>query len=130
MFKKNKQIQIMDINQQEISTLIGEGFMFTGDLTGKSVVRIDGKITGNINVENGIILGEKGVIVGDIQTTSAIIYGTVNGNVKVSQLEIKKTGKVNGDIRTETLEIEFGAQYNGKLEMKQLIQAEAEEKTV
>lgn len=127
MFKKNKQVQI-DINQQEISTLIGEGFMLTGELTGKSVVRIDGRVTGNINVENGIILGEKGVIVGDIQTISAIIYGTVNGNVKVSQLEIKKTGKVNGDIRTETLEIEFGAQYNGKLEMKQLIQAE--EKTV
>lgn len=128
MFKKNKQIQIRDINQQEISTLIGEGFTLTGELTGKAVVRIDGKVTGNINVENGIILGEKGVIAGDIQTTSAIIYGTVNGNVKVSQLEIKKTGKVNGDIRTETLEIEFGAQYNGKLEMKQLIQAE--EKTV
>lgn len=128
MFKKNKQIQITDINQQEISTLIGEGFMLTGELTGKAVVRIDGKVTGNINVENGIILGEKGVIVGDIQTSSAIIYGTVNGNVKVGQLEIKKTGKVNGDIRTETLEIEFGAQYNGKLEMKQLIQAE--EKTV
>lgn len=128
MFKKNKQVQITDINQQEISTLIGEGFMLTGELTGKAVVRIDGKVTGNINVENGIILGEKGVIVGDIQTSSAIIYGTVNGNVKVGQLEIKKTGKVNGDIRTETLEIEFGAQYNGKLEMKQLIQAE--EKTV
>lgn len=128
MFKKNKQVQIMDISQQEISTLIGEGFVLTGELTGKSVVRIDGKVTGNINVENGIILGEKGVIVGDIQTTSAIIYGTVNGNVKVSQLEIKKTGKVNGDIRTETLEIELGAQYNGKLEMKQLIQAG--EKTV
>jgi cytoskeletal protein CcmA (bactofilin family) len=124
MFKKSKQVQITDINQQEISTLIGEGFTLTGELTGKSVVRIDGKVTGNINVENGIILGEKGVIVGDIQTTSAIIYGTVNGNVKASQLEIKKTGKVNGDIRTETLEIEFGAQYNGKLEMKQLIQAE------
>lgn len=124
MFKKSKQVQITDINQQEISTLIGEGFILTGELTGKSVVRIDGKVTGNVNIENGIILGEKGVIVGDIQTTSAIIYGTVNGNVKANQLEIKKTGKVNGDIRTETLEIEFGAQYNGKLEMKQLIQVE------
>lgn len=128
MFKKNKQIQIADISQQEISTLIGDGFTLTGELRGKLVVRIDGKVTGNINVENGIILGEKGVIVGDIETTSAIIYGTVNGNVKASQLEIKKTGKVNGDIKTETLEIEFGAQYNGKLEMKQLI--EAEEKTI
>lgn len=124
MFKKNKQIQITDISQQEITTIIGEGFTLTGELSGNSVVRIDGKVTGNINVDSGIILGEKGLIIGDIQTSSAVIYGTVNGNVKASQLEIKKTGKVNGDIKTETLEIEFGAQYNGKLEMNQLIQNE------
>jgi cytoskeletal protein CcmA (bactofilin family) len=122
MFKKTK--QVTDINQQEISTIIGDGFILNGELSGKSVIRIDGKVTGNVKVINGVILGEKGIIIGDIETTSAIIYGTVNGNVKAPQLEIKKTGRVNGDIKTETLEIEMGAQYNGKLEMKQLIKVE------
>ncbi|CAH0295918.1 MULTISPECIES: polymer-forming cytoskeletal protein [unclassified Pedobacter] len=117
MFKKNNQIK--DLNQQEISTLIGLGFTITGDLKGKAVVRIDGTVIGNVNVEGGIVLGEKGMIKGDIQTASAIIYGTVNGNVKAQNLEIKKTGRVNGDIKTEALEIELGAQYNGKLEMHQ-----------
>ncbi len=117
MFKKNNQIK--DLNQQEISTLIGLGFTITGELKGKAVIRIDGTVIGNVNVEGGIVLGEKGMIKGDIQTVSAIIYGTVNGNVKTQNLEIKKTGKVNGDIKTDTLEIELGAQYNGKLEMHQ-----------
>lgn len=117
MFKKNNQIK--DLNQQEISTLIGLGFTITGELKGKAVVRIDGIVVGNVNVEGGIVLGEKGMIKGDIQTASAIIYGTVNGNVKTQNLEIKKTGKVNGDIKTDTIEIELGAQYNGKLEMHQ-----------
>lgn len=117
MFKKNNQIK--DLNQQEISTIIGVGFTITGELKGKAVIRIDGTVTGNVNVEGGIVLGEKGMIKGDIQTDSAIIYGTVNGNVKALNLEIKKTGKVNGDIKTEAIEIEMGAQYNGKLEMHQ-----------
>ncbi|RBQ04572.1 bactofilin family protein [Pedobacter miscanthi] len=117
MFKKNNQIK--DLNQQEISTLIGLGFTITGELKGKAVIRIDGTVIGNVNVEGGIVLGEKGMIKGDIQTDSAIIYGTVNGNVKAQNLEIKKTGKVNGDIKTEAIEIEMGAQYNGKLEMHQ-----------
>jgi len=117
MFKKNNQIK--DLNQQEISTIIGLGFTITGELKGKAVVRIDGTVIGNVNVEGGIVLGEKGMIKGDIQTASAIIYGTVNGNVKSQNLEIKKTGKVNGDIKTDALEIELGAQYNGKLEMQQ-----------
>ena len=95
-----------------------------GEITGSSIIRIDGKVTGNVSTEGGLILGEKGIVIGDIKTKSAIIYGNVTGNVQATQLEIKKTGVVNGDIKTETLEIELGAQYNGKLEMKQLINSE------
>lgn len=122
MFKKNKD-QVIDINQQEISTLIGVGYIFTGELKGSSVVRIEGRIVGNVNVEGGVILGEKGIIDGDIITNSAIIFGTVNGTLKATQLEIKKTGHVNGDITTDTIEIEMGAQYNGKLQMQKQKQA-------
>lgn len=127
MFRKNKQIQSLDLNQQEISTIIGVGFEFDGQLKGSSVIRIDGKVNGHVTVETGLVLGEKGVIIGDIVTKSAIIYGCVMGNVKCTQLEIKKTGKVNGDIKTETLEIELGAQYNGQLEMKQMIKTAEKE---
>ena len=118
MFKKSKEQQPLEINQQEISTIIGEGYIFTGELRGSSVIRIEGTVVGNINVEGGVVLGEKGKIEGDINTRSAIIYGTINGNVKSVQLEIKKTGLVNGDISTDSLEIELGAQYNGKLNMR------------
>jgi cytoskeletal protein CcmA (bactofilin family) len=118
MFKKNNKEQNLEINQQEISTIIGEGFTFIGELQGSLAIRIEGKIKGNVNVEGGVVLGEKGNIEGNINTRSAIIFGTVNGNVKATQLEIKKTGYVNGDIITDTLEIEMGAQYNGKLNMK------------
>ena len=122
--KKNKQ-QPLEINQQEISTIIGEDYVFTGELKGTSVVRIEGKIIGNVNIESGIVLGEKGSIEGDVITRSAIIYGTVHGNLKAAQLEIKKTGYVTGDITTDTLEIELGAQYNGRLNMQKQVLAEA-----
>lgn len=126
MFKKDKKEKPLDINQQEISTIIGEGYVLTGELRGGSVVRIEGKIIGNIHVEGGVVLGEKGIVEGDIFTKSAIIFGTVNGNIKTAQLEIKKTGFVNGEITTDSLEIELGAKYNGKLSMQsQQILAEA-----
>lgn len=124
MFKKNKATKSLDLNQQEISALIGYGYEVNGEITGTSIIRVDGKVTGNITTEGGLILGDKGIIIGDIKTKSAIIYGSVTGNVQALQLEIKKTGIVNGDIKTETLEIELGAQYNGTLEMKQMIKPE------
>ncbi|MGN6195016.1 MAG: bactofilin family protein [Ginsengibacter sp.] len=118
MFKKNKDQQPLEINPQEISTIIGEGYTFTGEIRGASVIRIEGKVIGNIHVEGGVVLGENGNIEGDIFTKSAIIHGTLNGNIKAVQLEIKKSGCINGDITTDTLEIELGAEYNGKLNMK------------
>ena len=126
MFKKNKENQPLEINQQEISTIIGEGYTFTGEVRGASVIRIEGTVVGNINVEGGVVLGEKGKVEGDICTRSAIVFGTINGNVKSVQLEIKKTGVVNGDITTDSLEIELGAQYNGKLNMRrpQLVESD------
>ena len=118
MFKKNKEQKPLNINEEQISTIIGEDYVFTGELKGTALIRIEGKIIGNVTVEAGVVLGEKGIIEGNIKTKSAIIYGTVNGNVKATQLEIKKTGNITGDISTDVLEIEIGAMYNGKLNMQ------------
>ena len=69
MFKKNtKDQQPLEINQNEISTIIGEGYVFTGELKGSSVIRIEGRIIGNVNVDSGVVLGEKGIIDGNIIT--------------------------------------------------------------
>lgn len=121
MFKKAKKSPSTLLNQAEILTIIGEDFELEGSIRSESNVRIEGKITGNVIVQKGVILGEKGNIKGDIESEMAVIYGTVNGNVKVKQLEIKQTGFINGDIKTDTISIEMGAHYNGKLEMKNLL---------
>jgi len=117
MFKKSNKQTNLEINQQQISTIIGEGYTFTGELQGASVIRIEGKVIGNVNVDAGVVLGETGIIEGNITSQSVIIFGTVNGNIKTAQLEIKKTGIVNGDIFADTLEIQLGARYNGQLNM-------------
>lgn len=118
MFKRKNKQQSLQINDQQISTIIGEGYIFTGELQGSSVIRIEGKVIGNVNVDSGVILGENGIIEGNIISKSVIIYGTVTGNIKTTQLEIKKTGHIDGDITADTLEIELGAKYNGKLNMQ------------
>lgn len=118
MFKKKNNQQVLQISDQQISTIIGEGYVFSGDLQGSSIIRIEGKVIGNVNVESGVILGENGIIEGNITSQSVIIYGTVNGNIKTTQLEIKKTGQIHGEISTDTLEIELGAKYNGQLKME------------
>jgi cytoskeletal protein CcmA (bactofilin family) len=113
LFSKNK----VAIDLQTISTLISEGSILDGNLKAPAVARIDGQLNGDVIVEEGLILGEKGSIKGNILTKELVIYGVVNGNIQSNSLEIKSTGRVNGEIRTQTLIVENGAIYNGSLSM-------------
>jgi len=107
------------LDMQTISTLISEGCILDGNLKAPAFARIDGQITGDVMVDEGLIIGEKGSILGNVITKEMVIYGTVNGNLNVNSLEIKATGKVSGEIRTQTLAVENGAVYNGSLSMTQ-----------
>ncbi|HRN73035.1 MAG TPA: polymer-forming cytoskeletal protein [Ginsengibacter sp.] len=118
MLRKKEKSKVIDLNKQEISTVIGEGYHITGEIKGSSVIRIDGRVSGNVVVEGGIVLGVNGVIEGDLISRSAIIHGTVSGNVVCKQVEIKNTGVVTGDIETDTIEMELGSHFTGKLRMK------------
>ena len=107
------------LDLQSISTLLSEGCILDGNLKAPAFARIDGQVTGDVMVDEGLILGEKGSILGNILTKEMVIYGSVTGNIQTNSLEIKATGKVSGEIRTQTLSVENGAVYNGSLSMTQ-----------
>ncbi|GAB2971520.1 hypothetical protein GCM10027049_01350 [Mucilaginibacter puniceus] len=107
------------LDLQAISTFIAEGAVIDGDLKAPAVVRLDGQITGNVNIIEGLILGETGIIKGNVTTKDMVVYGVIDGNITVESLEIKSTGKINGEIKTGALLVETGAIYNGTLSMYQ-----------
>jgi cytoskeletal protein CcmA (bactofilin family) len=111
--KKNK----VELDQQVISTMISDGCVFDGNLKAPAYVRIEGIINGDVAIDEGLILGEKGVVTGNIITKEIIVYGIVNGNIQTHSLEIRSTGKITGDIKTEVLQVETGGAHNGKLSM-------------
>lgn len=113
MFSKKK----VELDQQVISTLISEGCVIDGNIKAPAYVRIDGKVTGDVTIDEGLILGEKAVINGNISTKEIIVYGTVNGDIHTHSLEIRSTGCITGNIKTQILQVETGGSHNGKLSM-------------
>jgi len=116
LFSKKEKVAL---DLQSISTLISEGCIFDGNLKAPAYTRIDGQITGDVVVDEGLILGEKGSVLGNVITKEMVVYGIVNGNIQTNSLEIKATGKVTGEITTQALTVEHGAVYNGSLSMSQ-----------
>ena len=111
--KKNK----VELDQQVISTLISEGCVLDGNMKAPDYVRIEGQINGDVIIDEGLILGEKALIAGNVVTKEMIVYGTIRGNINTHSLEIRSTGRITGDIKTEVLQVEPGGSYNGKLSM-------------
>lgn len=119
MFNKRKHNSstISQLDNAPISTVLGADITFTGDITGGQTIKIDGQVNGNINIENGIILGERAIINGNIKSENIIVYGTLNGNIECKELILKSSGNISGDINTQNVEIEMGGKYNGLLNM-------------
>jgi cytoskeletal protein CcmA (bactofilin family) len=107
------------LDLQSISTLISEGSVLDGNLKAPAFARIDGQVTGDVTVDEGLILGEKGIILGSVITKEMLVYGTIKGNIQTNSLEIKASGKITGDIKTQHLVVENGAIYDGALSMTQ-----------
>lgn len=100
------------------SSIIGVGVTIMGDIKSEGDVRIDGKLIGNLKCSSKVVIGPQGIIEGDLSATTADIFGTVRGKIKVEgQLNLKGKSLVEGDIFVATLQIESSVCFNGKCHM-------------
>jgi len=101
-----------------IETVIGPESVFQGTLRSKSSLRIDGKLEGGIAEANGIIVGEKGQVQGDVNGRVVVIGGKITGNITATHnLEILPKAQVYGDIHCAILTIGEGATFEGNCVM-------------
>ena len=70
----------MATKEQEI-TQIGHSVTIKGDISGNSDVRVAGNINGSITIEGELIVERQGFVEGEIKTTTAVIAGSVKGNI-------------------------------------------------
>ncbi len=101
-----------------VDTLLGVGSDFKGQINAKGTIRVDGRVEGNISSEEGVIIGDKGVVKGNLSAKAIMISGKVTGNViATKRLEITPTGQLQGDISTPRLAIAEGVIFKGNCDM-------------
>lgn len=98
----------------KIDTIIGSLTSIEGNLNASGTIRIDGRYNGDVITEIDVIVGETGVIKGNITAINITISGVVVGNMKCSGLlEILPTGQLVGDIEAKNISINTGAIFKG-----------------
>jgi len=105
-------------NETPSVNLIGAGTVIEGDITTNGDMRIDGNLTGTINVKGKLVVGASGMVEGEIICQNADISGTIKGKIGVAELlSLKSSSKLTGDIITNKIAIEPGATFSGSCSM-------------
>lgn len=108
-------------DQEELNgvNIFAGGTIVTGDIVSTGDCRIDGQIKGNIRSNSKVIIGQTGMIEGDIKCQSIEIEGTVRANVTVSDtLALKSTADLVGNVVVGKISIEPGANFAGNCKMQ------------
>jgi cytoskeletal protein CcmA (bactofilin family) len=102
--------------------LIGAGTVIDGEMKSNGDLRIDGSIFGTVTSKAKVVIGNTGIVEGDITAQNADISGTVKGKVIITDLVfLKSTAKIVGDIVTSKLVVESGAVFTGSCNMGPVI---------
>ncbi len=107
--KTNEQINA------KISSVIGSDMVVDGNIRAKEAVRVEGKVTGDVETEGALIISTGGSVKGNVKGSSIIIGGSLEGDLcSGGRTEVASTGKVIGNIRTKSLIVDENAVFQGQ----------------
>src|SRR3989337_3443738 len=78
----------------------------------------NGLFKGEISSTDTLIIGDKGVINGDIRAGRVLVSGEVVGNILgTERVELKRTARVFGDVEAPVVVVEEGVLFEGHCRM-------------
>lgn len=124
MFRKNVPAAPSTASPAErVTSVLGPGIIWKGNLRGSGGIRIEGAFEGDINLRGLVVVGETGRVTCDnLRANSVIVAGTVNGQITTEKLDIRSTGRVWGDVTVIALATEEGAFLRGQVRMEEKIE--------
>ena len=114
MFKRRRKLG----GSNGLTAFIDEGSEIEGRYTFSGTVMLNGRFKGEISSTDTLIIGDKGVINGDICAGRVLVSGEVVGNiVGTERVELKRTARVFGDVEAPVMVVEEGVLFEGHCRM-------------
>jgi len=101
------------------TSIIGAGMIITGSIATEGDIRIDGKLMGTVRSASKVVVGEDGIVDGDIAALQVDVTGNVKGNIIVKELlTLRGQAQVDGDIIAGKISMEPTVSFNGTCTMQ------------
>ncbi len=126
--KTNNNFQEAEVKSQKVTsaynpssnnqtTVIAKDTKIEGKLISSQSIRLDGELVGKLECDKKLVLGNSGVINGEINCKSdSSIGGYVKGDiVSAETLHLLSSARIEGNITAAKIIVESGAGYKGQL---------------
>ena len=99
---------------EALNGFVDSGCTIRGELEFKTYFRVDGRVEGTIRSEAELVVGDGGVVEGELEVARCAIGGEVRGSIRASErVTLHATAKVWAEIQTPALVMEDGAFLEG-----------------
>jgi cytoskeletal protein CcmA (bactofilin family) len=103
---------------ESLNGFVDSGCTIKGELEFSSYFRVDGRVEGTVRSRSELVVGEGGVVEGEVEVARCIVGGEVHGTIRASEQVLLHAGaKVWADIHTPALVMEDGAFLEGSVAM-------------
>lgn len=100
-------------------SIVAKDLTIAGDLQAEGVIRIEGRVVGNVQAGDQVLLCDGGIIEGDVIAREVVIGGRVHGCITAEErVELQASAIVHGDVTTRRLLIQEGGKVNGGVKME------------
>jgi cytoskeletal protein CcmA (bactofilin family) len=106
------------MNGPKQSAVIGPSMTIKGDIRAREELLVDGDVEGTLESQSLLTVGPNGKVRGNIKARQAAIFGSVRGNVEVTEkIAIRDQGSLIGDIKGAGISIDDGAYFKGSIDI-------------
>lgn len=100
-------------------SIVAKDMTITGDLDTEGVVKVEGRVNGNIRAGSQVLVSPGAIVQGDLHTREAVVAGEVHGAIHASErVELQASAAVVGDVLTPRIAILEGGRLSGEVKME------------
>ncbi|MDJ0701429.1 MAG: polymer-forming cytoskeletal protein [Woeseiaceae bacterium] len=99
--------------------VIGSSIQINGDLRGDEDLRIEGNVSGTVELKNSALtIGKEGKVKADVYAKAIAVDGETKGDLYATdRVSVHVNARVQGNIIAPRVSIEEGAHFKGSIEM-------------
>ena len=97
-----------------IASVLAKEMVITGEISFQGKARFDGRVEGDISGEY-LILSDTAQVTGNIDVTTLVCHGKVQGNITAEVVTAHSTARIDGILKSQNLTVESGASFEGEI---------------